>query len=143
MLGKPAPTFTVTTLDGKPVSLDDFKGKAVIVNFWATWCAPCRQEMPWLAQLREQYAAQGFEVLGIVTDGAPDDKLQRIADKSGVKYPILHCNHKAAVAYGGLPNLPESFYIDKHGKLVMEGAAADSKEELEGKIRKLLELGGK
>jgi thiol-disulfide isomerase/thioredoxin len=143
LLDKPAPEFTVMTLDGKPVSLADYKGKAVIVNFWATWCAGCKLEMPWLAQLREQYAAQGLEVLGIVTDGAPDEKVRALASKYGAKYPILHCNHKTAQAYGGLPYLPESFYIDKHGKLVLEGAAADTKDELEANVRKLLGLGGK
>lgn len=63
LLGKPAPDFVVTALDGRHVSLADYKGKALLVNFWATWCGNCRLEMPWLAQLREQYAAHGFEVL--------------------------------------------------------------------------------
>ncbi len=93
----------MTTLDGKQVSLTDYRGKAVLVNFWATWCGNCKLEMPWLAQLREQYKARGFEVLGIVTDGATNDKITQIADRDGVSYPILRCNHKTAQAYGGLP----------------------------------------
>ena len=98
LLGKHAPAFVVTTLDGKEVSLSDFRGKALIVNFWATWCGACKLEMPWLAQLREQYASKGFEIVGIVTDGATEEKVRQIADKYGVKYPVLRCNHKTAQA---------------------------------------------
>jgi thiol-disulfide isomerase/thioredoxin len=143
LVGKRAPAFLVATLDGKPVSLADYKGKALLVNFWATWCGACKLEMPWLAQLREQYGGRGFEIVGIVTDGATEVKVRQIADKYGVKYPIARCNHKTAQAYGGLPELPESFYIDKHGKLVLAGADAGSKEEIEANIRKLLGLGAK
>ncbi len=143
LLGKLAPAFIVMTLDGKEVSLADYKGKALIVNFWATWCGACKLEMPWLAQLREQYAPQGLEIVGIVTDGATEEKVRQIADKYGVKYPILKCNHKTAQAYGGLPYLPESFYIDKEGRVIVASADAGSKDEIEANIRKLLGLGGK
>jgi thiol-disulfide isomerase/thioredoxin len=143
LLGKHAPAFVVTTLDGKQVSLADYKGKALIVNFWATWCGACKLEMPWLVQLREQYASRGFEIMGIVTDGATEEKVRQIAGRYGVKYPVMRCNHKTAQAYGGLPYLPESFYIDKAGKVVLESADASSKEDIETNIRKLLELGAK
>ena len=142
-VGKAAPPFRVTTLEGKPVSLSDYKGKALVVNFWATWCAACKLEMPWLAQLREKYAGQGFEIIGIVTDGATEEKVRQIAMKYGVEYRIARCNHKTAQAYGGLPYLPESFYIDKHGRVVLAAADANSKEEIEGNIRKLLGLGAR
>lgn len=138
LLGKPAPPFVVTALDGKQVSLAEYKGKALIVNFWATWCTACKIEMPWLAQLREQYAAQGFEVLGILTDNAPPEKVAAITQKYSVKYPILLCNHKTAQAYGGLPALPESFFIDRHGKIVAEMNGADSKEAIEANIQRAL-----
>jgi cytochrome c biogenesis protein CcmG/thiol:disulfide interchange protein DsbE len=124
-------------------SLADYKGKALIVNVWATWCAACKLEMPWLAQLREQYAPQGLEIVGIVTDGATDEKVRQIADKYGVKYPILRCNHKTALAYGGLPYLPESFFIGKDGELTFAIADANSKQEIEANIRRLLGLEAK
>jgi thiol-disulfide isomerase/thioredoxin len=143
LVGKAAPAFTVMTLDGKAVSLADYKGKALIVNFWATWCGACKLEMPWLAQLREQYAGQGLEIVGIVTDGATEEKVRQIADRYGVKYPVLRCNHKTAQAYGGLPYLPESFYIGKDGEVVFAVADANSKEEIETNIRKMLGLGAK
>lgn len=143
LLGKPAPHFVVTTLDGKEVSLADYKGKALLVNFWATWCAACKLEMPWLAELREKYAGQGFEIIGIVTDGATEEKVRQIAAKYGVEYRIARCNHKTAQAYGGLPYLPESFYIDKHGKVILTSADSGSKDEIEANIRRLLGLGAK
>ncbi|MEI9979906.1 MAG: TlpA disulfide reductase family protein [Edaphobacter sp.] len=141
LVGKSAPDFVIRTLDSREISLADYKGKAVLVSFWATWCAACKLEMPWLAQLREEYGGQGFEIIGIVTDRATDEKVRQIADKYGVKYPVLRCNHKTAEAYGGLPYLPESFYIDKHGRVVLADAAADSKDGIETNIRRLLGLG--
>src|SRR5271167_4426157 len=66
--GKAAPKFTLVDLSGKKVSLADYKGKAVLLNFWATWCGPCKIEIPWLVKLRDQYKSQGFEVLGIESD---------------------------------------------------------------------------
>jgi peroxiredoxin len=138
LLGKDAPAFVVKTLDGKQVSLADYKGKAVVVNFWATWCEACRQEMPWLAELREKYAAKGFEVLGIVTDRASPEKITSAVRGYGVKYPILFCNHATAQAYGGLPELPVSFFIDRQGKIIAKMTGADSKEEIETKIKQAL-----
>lgn len=138
VIGKPAPGFTVETLDGGGVSLADYRGKAVLVNFWATWCGNCKLEMPWLAELREQYASQGFEVLGILTDNASSEKIAALTQKYGVHYPILMCNHKTAQAYGGLPDLPESFFIDREGRVVAVISGADSKAEIEAGIRKAL-----
>lgn len=138
LVGRPAPAIAVATLDGKPVSLADYRGKVILLNFWATWCGNCKVEMPWLAQLRERYAAQGFEVLGIVTDNASDVNIFSITRRYGVKYPILGCNHATAKAYGGLPDLPESFFIDRRGTVVAEMSGADSKEQIETNIRKAL-----
>lgn len=138
LLGKPAPPFVVTTLAGKQVSLAEYKGKAVIVNFWATWCGSCRVEMPWLAQLREKYTSQGFEILGIVTDNATATKISELAQKYGVHYPNLMCNHKTAQAYGGLPELPTSFFIDRRGIVVAEMNGADSERQIEANIRRAL-----
>jgi peroxiredoxin len=137
-IGRPAPEFTVQSLDGHAVSLADYRGKVVLVNFWATWCGNCKVEMPWLAQLREQYAGQGFEVLGILTHNASPDKIASITGKYGVRYPILMCNHKTAQAYGGIPDLPESFFIDREGRLVAAMSGADSKAEIETEIVRAL-----
>ncbi len=138
LLGKTAPQFVTTTLEGKRVSLASYKGKVLIVNFWATWCGNCKLEMPWLAQLRDKYTSQGFEVLGILTDEASSEKIASLQRKYGVHYPILFCNHATAQAYGGLPDLPESFFIGREGKIVKVMEGADSEQEIEFNIRKAL-----
>jgi peroxiredoxin len=138
LIGRQAPAFTVATLDGAQVSLADYRGKAVLVNFWATWCGACKVEIPWLVQLREKYAAQGFEVLGILTNNATPEKIASIKEKYGIKYPILMCNHATAQAYGGLPELPASFFVDRSGKVVAEMGSADSLDEIEVNVRKAL-----
>src|ERR1700729_147706 len=107
MRGKVAPGFTLTTLDGKKVSLSDYKGRPVLVNFWATWCAPCKLEMPWFEEFRKQYAAQGFEIIGVTDDAdAGKDVIQKAVKKAGVSYPILLADGKVEKAYGGLDYLP-------------------------------------
>jgi peroxiredoxin len=138
LVGKSAPLFTVTSLDGRRVSLTDYRGKAVLINFWATWCGNCKLEMPWLADLREKYAGQGFEVLGIVTDDAPMGKINALVEKYGVKYPILECNHATAQAFGGLHDLPQSFFIDRRGKVVAVMDGADSEKKIDENIVKVL-----
>jgi|SRR5581483_930251 len=137
-VGAAAPDFTVASLDDNSVSLSDFRGRAVLINFWATWCGNCKIEMPWLAYLREKYKSQGFEVLGIVSDDVPRAKITALSQKYGIHYPILACNHATAQAYGGLPDLPESFFIDRHGKIVAEITGADSEREIEANIRRTL-----
>ncbi|MGC1964957.1 MAG: TlpA disulfide reductase family protein, partial [Candidatus Acidiferrales bacterium] len=138
LVGKAAPAFTVKTLDGHTISLAGYRGKALLVNFWATWCGECLLEMPRLAQLRQEYAGQGFEVLGVLTDDASPEKVRTILRKNGVSYPIALCNHATARKYGGLPYLPVSFYIGRDGKVVDEAAGAASKAEIESKIRETL-----
>ncbi len=83
LFGKKAPGFTIKTLDGKLVSLSDYRGKAVVVNFWATWCGACKIEMPWLAELREKYKGQGFEVLGVLTNDASPETIATTLRKYG------------------------------------------------------------
>ena len=139
--GKQAPAFTLRDLDGKKVSLADFRGRPVLVNFWATWCAPCKLEMPWFEQFRKQYAAQGFEILGIAEDDTGKDEIAKSAKKLGVDYPILLTDEKVAPAYGGVDYLPMSFYVDRDGVVREETAGLASKDEVEANIRKIV-VGG-
>ena len=82
MRGKAAPAFTLVTLDGKKVSLSDYKGRPVLVNFWATWCGPCKVEMPWFEEFNKQYAAQGFVILGLADDvDAGKDTIAKVAQE--------------------------------------------------------------
>jgi thiol-disulfide isomerase/thioredoxin len=142
MRGKMAPAFTLTDLDGKKVSLSDYKGRPVLVNFWATWCGPCKVEMPWFEEFHKQYAAQGFEILGLTDDvDAGKDTITKVAHKIGVSYPILLTDGKVQTAYGGLDVLPMSFYVDRNGVVVEETAGLGGKDEIEAHIKKTIASG--
>ena len=138
LAGKPAPAFALRDLAGNKVSLADYKGRPVLVNFWATWCAPCKLEMPWFEQFRQQYASQGFEILGIAEDDTGKDEIAKAAHRLGVSYPILLSDDKVAPAYGGVDYLPMSFYVDRGGVVREETAGLASKDEVEANIRKIV-----
>ncbi|QNI30103.1 TlpA family protein disulfide reductase [Alloacidobacterium dinghuense] len=146
--GKPAPAFTLENLQGQKVSLASYKGKAVLVNFMATWCAPCKVETPWLIKLRDQYASQGFEILGISTDDLDkDDKKQNAQDKADIAkfvsnmhidYPVLIDGDSISHPYGGVDALPTSFFVDRSGKVVASTIGLHDRDELEANIKKAL-----
>jgi thiol-disulfide isomerase/thioredoxin len=148
--GKPAPDFALKNLNGSKVSLASYKGKAVMINFWATWCGPCKVETPWIVDLRDKYAAQGFEVLGVDTEGddlQPGDKAgwakaeanatKFVADMK-VKYPVLLDGDSISREYGGLDDLPASFFVDRSGKVVAASVGLTSESDIEGNIKKAL-----
>ncbi len=141
LLNKPAPAFTLKGLDGKTASLSDYKGKAVLLNFWATWCGPCKLEMPWLIELQKKYSPQGFTVLGISEDDGPTKDVSDFATKMGVDYPVLMYNDKLNKAYGGIDFLPTSYYIGRDGKVMFEVGGLVSESEIEAKIKKILAKG--
>jgi len=146
LTGKPAPAFALEDLTGKKVSLADYKGKAILVNFWATWCAPCKIETPWLVELRNQYAAQGFEILGISADDLDKDDAKKLADEKkeiGRSADQLHIPYPVLIGsldkdYGGLDELPMSFYVDRTGTVVAVQMGLSSKDEMESNIKKSL-----
>ncbi len=150
LVQKPAPDFTLEDLTGKKVSLASYKGKAVLVNFWATWCGPCKLETPWLIELRNQYTPQGFEVLGISTEGedlAENDKagwakqkaaIGKFVTEMKVPYPMLLNGDSISKTYGGLDSMPTSFYVDREGKIIAAQMGITSKDEMEENIRKAL-----
>lgn len=147
--GKPAPAFALEGLDGSKVSLSSYKGKAVLINFWATWCAPCKIETPWLVELRNQYAGQGFEILGLSTDDIDRDDPKKLAadkqdiakfvDRMHMPYPVLLAGDTLDHPYGGLDVLPMSFFVDRKGKVVAIQIGLTSKDDIEGNIKKALE----
>src|ERR1700678_37312 len=142
MRGKVAPAFTLTDINGKKVSLSEQKGRPVLVNFWATWCGPCKVELPWFEEVQKQYAAQGFQILGLTDDAdAGKDTISKVAHKIGVSYPILLTDGKVQNAYGGVDVLPMSFYVDRNGVIVEETAGLGSKDEIEAHIKKTIASG--
>jgi thiol-disulfide isomerase/thioredoxin len=143
--GTSAPAFKLVDLDGKTVSLADYKGKPVLVNFWATWCGPCKLEMPWFEEFSKKYAGQGLVILGVAADDASKTAIAGTAKRLGVDYPILLKDSKVEDAYGGVDYLPESFYVDRAGKILIETAGVTSeahgKDEIEANIQRLLAMG--
>ena len=148
---KQAPAFTLKDTSGKKVSLSDYKGKAVVLDFWATWCAPCKVEIPWLTKLHDQYASQGLVVLGISEDDLDlDDKaalfkqkreIAESAGKLGINYPVLIDDAKVAEPYGGVDALPTTFYVDRNGKVVAATIGLVNRDEIEANIKKALGSG--
>lgn len=141
--GKPAATFTLTSNTGKNVSLADLKGKPVLLNFWATWCTPCKVEMPWFQEFQKKYAAQGLEVVGINEDDDAQstevkDQIKKTLERTGVDYTILMSDKKVGDAYGGLDVLPATFFIDRSGKIVAQAIGLASKDEAESNVQKIV-----
>src|SRR5216684_2117400 len=135
----PAPDFTLKDLDGKDVSLSQYKGKVVLVNFWATWCEPCYIEIPWLIEMQQKYEAKGFTVLGISMDEdgksavvpfLGKERFNVNGQKLPMNYPIVIGNDEVADKFGGLLGYPTSFLISKDGKIVKKVQGLISYEEL-------------
>lgn len=145
--GKPAPDFSVKNLDGKDVTLADYKGKVVLVNFWATWCDPCRIEIPWLIEMQDKYGPKGFTVLGVAMDDegssvvAPFVQKERFdvnGQKLPMNYPIVIGNDNVADKFGGLLGYPTSVLISPDGKIVKRITGIISEDEITKQIEELL-----
>jgi cytochrome c biogenesis protein CcmG/thiol:disulfide interchange protein DsbE len=146
--GKPAPPFTLEDLSGKKVSLSDYKGHALAINFWATWCAPCKIETPWLIDLRNRYAAQGFEVLAVSSDdinrkdprkfSEEKQEIARFVQKMRMTYPVLIDGDSISEPYGGLDALPTTFFLDRNGTVVAVQPGMTTKDDLERNIKKAM-----
>jgi thiol-disulfide isomerase/thioredoxin len=138
--GKPAPAFTLADLNGNKVSLSDFHGHPLLINFWGTYCGPCKFEMPWLEEFSRKYSSAGLKVVGITYDsevGVP--AISKSIHSLGVTYPILLSDSKAEKDYlDNIPVLPVSFYVDKAGKITQITAGAGSKQQLESMIQEVV-----
>ncbi|MEW6705970.1 MAG: TlpA disulfide reductase family protein [Pseudomonadota bacterium] len=135
----PAPDFTLRTMDGPNLRLQEQRGRVVMVNFWATWCGPCRQEMPELNKLYEKYRSSGFVLLGVNVD---DDtrNAASVATKLGVKFPVLLDTDKAVSKRYDLATMPSTVLIDRDGKVryVHRGYRDGFEDLYEKQIRELL-----
>ena len=140
ILGKstPAPDFTLEKLNGGNLKLSDLRGKAVLLNFWATWCGPCKIETPWLVEMQNQYGNQGLQVVGVAMDDSGKDEISKFAKDMGVNYPVLLGKEAVGDEYGGVPALPESFFIGRDGKIVERIIGLKGKAEIEDAIKKAL-----
>jgi thiol-disulfide isomerase/thioredoxin len=132
-----APDFTLQSIDGKTVRLSDFRGKAVVLNFWATWCGPCKIEMPWFVDFQKQYGPAGVQFLGVAMDDASTKDIAEFAQSMKVNYPILIGKEAVGDAYGGVQFLPETFYVDRNGKIVDKAFGLKGRGEIEDDIKKI------
>ena len=126
-----APDFTLQNLDNQDVTLSALKGKVIFVNFWATWCGPCRQEIPYFVDLVEQYGDDGFEVLGIALDPREFNKVPGFVDEMGINYPVLLDKTGVSQMYGGIRSIPTTFVINRDGKVVERIVGSRPKEVFE------------
>ena len=134
-----APDFSLESLDGTTMRLSDLRGKAVLLNFWATWCGPCKIEMPWFVDFQNQYASQGLQIVGVAMDDASKEDIGKFAKDMGVNYPILIGKDSVGDQYGGVPALPETFVITRDGKIMDKIIGLRGKAEIEDAIKKALE----
>lgn len=151
MNGKMAPNFTLADVNGKKVSLADFKGHPMVVDFWATWCGPCKVEIPWFEELHNQYAGQGLEILGVSADDLDKDDPAKLftekrdiadfAQKMHMNYPVLFDADSIANSYGGLESLPTTFFIDKNGKIVASTVGLAPRDVIVADIEKAIHSG--
>ena len=132
-----APSWELKDPDGKSVSSSDFDGKVVLLNFWATWCPPCREEIPSLVELQKKYGGQGLVVVGVSLDEHRLPKVRRFIEEMGINYPIVLGNVMMMQDFGG-SGVPTTFVIDRSGKIVAKHSGFTSKETFEKELMPLL-----
>ena len=133
-----APDFTLKDADGKPVTLSEFKGKVVLLNFWATWCGPCKIEIPWFKDFQKTYKDKGFTVLGVAMDDEGWEAVKPYIMAKQVNYPVVVADAQTDTKYGGIESLPTTFVIDKNGKIANVHIGLVSRQDYENDIEQLL-----
>jgi peroxiredoxin len=134
---KLAAEFALKDGSGKTVSLKDYRGKVVLLNFWATWCHGCIQEMPWFSDFSRKYSAQGLSVLGISLDADGWKVVTPFVATAKVPYQIILGDHATAKTYG-IENMPDTFLIDRQGRIAATYSGLVNKDNVEANIRTLL-----
>ncbi|MEW6207840.1 MAG: TlpA disulfide reductase family protein [Acidobacteriota bacterium] len=134
-----APDFTLKNLDDQTIRLSDLKGKVVLLNFWATWCAPCRAEMPDLARMQQEYGERGLRIVGITYEKEPRDRVANAVKELGVNYPVLIGSRRLSSRYGAREVLPVTVVIDREGKIRDRIFGILDAEDFDRSIKPLLE----
>jgi len=134
---KPVPQFTLSSLDGKTVSMKNLSNKVVVIDFWATWCGPCREEIPHLNKLYSDYRGQGLEIIGISMDDGPE-AVKEFARGMRMEYPVVMGNDELAEQFGGIPGIPTTFIVDRKGNIVKKFVGLPPAEALNRVVRELV-----
>jgi peroxiredoxin len=133
-----APQFELKDSDGKSVKLSDYKGKVVLLNFWATWCGPCKVEIPWFVDFETQFKDKGFAVLGVAMDDEGWEIVKPYIRERKINYRIMMGTDQVAQLYGGVDSLPTTFVLDRDGKIAAVHVGLVSKSEYQNDIQQLL-----
>jgi thiol-disulfide isomerase/thioredoxin len=141
LIGNLAPDFELPALDGKNLKLSDLRGKAVLLNFWATYCGPCKIEMPWFVELQREYGPQGFQIVGVAMDDASLEDIAKFAKEMGVNYPILLGKESVGQSYGGVSVLPTTFFLARDGKLIAREFGLQSRSVFVDHIKRAMSQG--
>lgn len=135
----PAPAWKLKDLNGKTISSSDFKGKVVVLDFWATWCPPCRAEIPGFVELQDQYRKDGVVVIGAsVDDSDQTAAVRKFAEKFRINYPVALADQDTVRTFGGIAAVPTTFIIDQQGRIVSRHLGFTEKADLEKEIKVLL-----
>ena len=133
-----APDFTLKDADGKTVHLSQYRGKVVLLDFWATWCDPCRLEIPWFIDLQRKNKDRGFEVLGVSMDDEGWEVVKPFMKSVGMNYRVVIGNDETTQMYGGVDSLPSTFLIDRQGKIAAIHIGLASRKVFEDGVEELL-----
>jgi peroxiredoxin len=133
-----APNFSLKDLDGRQLDLSSYRGKVVLLDFWATWCAPCRTETPHFVEFQDKYDQQGLQVIGIAMDDGPKP-VREFYKEFKMNYPVALGNEKVAEAYGGVLGLPITFLIGRDGRVAAKFVGAVEVSVVEQQINSLLQ----
>jgi peroxiredoxin len=140
LIGRPAPAFALREVGtGRTVDLTQLKGTPVVLNFWATWCGPCKVEIPEFVELYSEYKDRGFVILGVLSQDEPaKDQLRAFLAENKMDYPVFYSNEKMETAFGELLGLPTSFLIGRDGSVCAKQLGPASKEDVERSLKALL-----
>lgn len=137
---KPAPDFALKDSNGATVKLSDYKGKAVLLDFWATWCGPCKIEIPWFTEFEQTYKDRGFAVVGVSMDEDGWTVVKPYLEEHRVNYRVLLGNDEVGQAFGGVDSLPTTFLIDRSGRIAfVHIGLSTSKDGFKNEISQLLD----
>jgi thiol-disulfide isomerase/thioredoxin len=132
-----APDFVLPQLDGTPLRLSDYRGKVVLLDFWATWCDPCREETPHFIELEQEYADRGLQIIGVSMDDT-SSPVREFYEQFHVNYPLVMGDAKTGEAYGGVLGLPIIFLLDRDGRIVAKHMGSTKAEAFDREIAALL-----